>query len=153
MTQASRDPAADWRAITLELSHVDQQHAKLHEALADLKAKAVRGVARGELEKCINFLRDYANFHFLTEERLMLDHAYPGDAYRAHIAEHKAFLRTVKTLFERFGASAEPAAMAETIQAEMANWLTEHITKVDQKLLDFIRQRERALQTGSPTKT
>ena len=53
-----------------------------------------------EPETVINELRDYTNYHFETERKLMADQGYPGAA--SHLEAHGQFARSILEFQHRF---------------------------------------------------
>ncbi len=81
------------------------------------------------LTKDINRLLEYAYFHFLSEEKQMLQFNYEG--YAEHKAEHDAFTAKVKDWKDRI------ANDKLLLYLEMTNflkrWLIDHILESDKK--------------------
>lgn len=129
----------DWRAVEMELSQVEAQHRKLFEMIGTLQGKLATGATKGDVSQALQFLHDYAQFHFLNEERLMYEYRYDNRAYWDHVKEHKAFAQQFEQLSNRFRQGGDGAALMDAVKRQLVSWLEEHIKKVDRKLLDFLK--------------
>ena len=130
----------EWEnSLSVGIGLIDKQHRMLIKHLNDM-ARAVESL-RGptEIAKTLDFLVDYTNFHFATEEEHMAASSYP------HIEEHKAKHREFKTTLEHLGEDFEEEgatpALAASIETLLFNWLVSHIRADDVRFGVFLTSR------------
>ena len=114
-------------AVGVEL--IDEQHKMLIEKMNDI-TKAVemhRGVPK--IIKTLDFMIEYTDFHFGTEEKHMIAQEYPG--YEAHKAQHEEFRKMVSDLEMDFQEEGVTESLAEAISTFLFNWLVNHIKGID----------------------
>jgi hemerythrin len=125
-------------AVGVEL--IDEQHKMLIDKMNDI-TKAVemnRGVPK--ILKTLDFMIEYTDFHFDTEEKHMLAQEYPG--YEAHKAQHEEFKRMVRTLEEDFEEEGVTESLAEAISTFLFNWLVNHIKGIDVQFGKFLDEKD-----------
>lgn len=133
MSEASRTGSAAEGVATM-----DREHA-LELGIVRALQKALRDgdlVAAGEL---IERLDAVTEAHFLAEQLLMRQHAYP--AYEAHQQEHDRLIGELRELRARIdaGSLAAPAVEAEALE----RWLVAHMASEDHALAGFLESSAR----------
>ncbi|MGR3176373.1 MAG: hemerythrin domain-containing protein [Candidatus Scalindua sp.] len=88
---------------------------ELYNAMADGKGKEV-------LERILDNLASYANFHFAAEKTEMVKHKYPD--YEAHRGKHQAMLGKV--------------TLTNEVSDFLSDWLNKHIVGTDQQYSSFM---------------
>lgn len=124
-------------------SGVDEQHAKLFNAINQLHEAMQAGHAREELGRILAFLRLYTVKHFADEEALMEASAFPG--LLRHRQLHQQFTARVADLERQH--TAGQMALSLTIFRFLKDWLATHIDQEDRRVVDHLRtweSRERA---------
>ena len=122
---------------------VDEQHAKLFNAINQLHEAMQAGQAREELGRILAFLRLYTVKHFADEEALMEASAFPG--LLRHRQLHQQFTARVADLERQH--TAGQMALSLTIFRFLKDWLTTHIDQEDRRVVGHLRtweSRERA---------
>jgi hemerythrin-like metal-binding protein len=114
---------------------VDEQHRALYALVNDLNASAVLGADKAMLEHSLDRIARYATTHFESEQRLMVQTAYPESG--AHIAIHNEFRDNVTDLIAEFREGGNTSA--SQLAAIMETWLSEHITEHDRPLVAHVR--------------
>ena len=118
---------------------IDQQHQLLIGRIQELSDAIRNYQGGGEVAKTLDFLMDYTDFHFGTEERHMRALEYPGlQKNREKHAEFKQTLKNLGSDFEEEGATSD---LADSIDQLLGHWFVEHIKNVDQKLGDFLEEQ------------
>lgn len=87
-------------------------------------------------------LLDYSEAHFLSEQILMREHAYPG--YQAHVAEHDHLLDQLRRMtleWER-----DDVAVVDRRAARIEDWLLAHMRTTDHSLEQYLVE----LKAGAP---
>ena len=118
---------------------IDQQHQMLIGRIQEL-SEAIRNYqGGGEIAKTLDFLMDYVNFHFGTEERHMRALDYPG--LDEHLEKHQEYKETLTNLGRDFEEEGATNDLADSIDRLLGHWFVEHIKNVDQKLGDFLEEK------------
>lgn len=114
---------------------IDAQHKKLVSLLNELCAAMGSGRSSAVLGTILEQLVNYTKEHFLAEEAVMKECAFPG--FVAHKAEHDALAGKILKL------QAELRAGTVGISIELLDflkeWLTHHILESDKKYAPFVR--------------
>ena len=130
--------AIEWKAnLATGNEEIDNQHKELFSRFNRLLEACSRGKGKGEVGNLLSFLGDYVKSHFATEERLQVQHDYPG--YRDHKRMHDDFIGSLKKIQDEF--NAEGAGIAVVIQTNkmIVDWLVKHISGTDKELASFLR--------------
>ena len=124
---------------SLGIQAIDAQHKGFFAAAHRLYDAILNCEGEMLVEESVEFLRDYANRHFQTEESFMAKHAYP------HLDQHKKlhteFLEVLDGLvddLELFGPSQHLADRALEISQD---WLINHIIEEDTQYAQYIQDR------------
>ncbi len=96
-------------------------------ALPDLSTDAV--------EERIQFLANYAQMHFDSEERLLEEIHYPD--LEAHRVNHRLFREQIALIQQAYHANPTPA-LAEKLLAMTQDWLKEHVLSEDMKYKAYV---------------
>ncbi len=118
---------------------IDQQHKMLLKHLAELSEAVGGHHGSSEIAGTLDFLVDYTDFHFSTEEKHMKANDYSG--FEQHLALHEEFKRTLANLGEDFREEGATPSLAEAINTLLINWFLKHIEVVDQKLCTFLCEK------------
>jgi hemerythrin len=126
--------------IATDIIDVDKQHQELFEHCNRFFTAVEKGSGSDELARIAGFLRDYAQFHFKTEEgyfdRLLLSH----DALRNGNKEaHQAFLRDLAEFETDIRSANDRDKLCRELTKWLANWLVLHITRLDCELGKALR--------------
>jgi hemerythrin len=122
-------------SVSVEL--IDDQHKMLIEHINNF-AKAVQSQqGPTEIAETLNFLIDYADFHFSMEERNMKAHNYPE--YGVHKAKHEEFKTILAYMESEFRDDGPTAILAESIDTLLVNWLFKHIRVTDVEFGAFLK--------------
>ncbi|MCX7592090.1 MAG: bacteriohemerythrin [Kiritimatiellae bacterium] len=131
-------PNAWTKDLATGLRVIDAQHRQYFARVARLQNACLSCDPDDEIERALDFVTDYAEFHFATEERLMDKHDYPGAS--GHKRKHEGFRREVAQLRERFKKAGSNQIRLE-LTGMLVDWLRNHIPTVDAKLVEFIRSK------------
>ncbi len=77
----------------IKVMEMDTHHKKLVEIANSIIENMRYGTDQGSLEKAVDSLIEYTEYHFSTEENLMKSYGYP--AFQEHQKKHKALVRQV----------------------------------------------------------
>ncbi len=118
---------------------IDEQHKMLLSRLSELSEAVSSRQGSGRIVGTLDFLSDYVDFHFGTEERHMLENNYP--AYTEHKAAHEEFKATLARLSDDFEEEGATTGLADSINTLLINWFLKHIRATDQELGRFCNER------------
>jgi len=116
---------------------IDDQHKMLLKHLAEFSEAVAAHHGPGEIAGTLDFLVDYMDFHFKTEEKHMRANSYPG--LEPHLKEHVKFTRTLANLGEDFREEGATASLAEAINTMLINLFLKHIEAIDQQFGAFLK--------------
>jgi len=134
--------ALPWNeSLSVGVAEIDAQHRELFGRVDRLLEASLRS-DWSEVGPLLAFLRDYAAVHFEAEERLMLEHRYPG--YHLHKAEHDRFARGLRAMEAELAASGPTGDLARRVERSVAEWLRDHVYLTDTALGRFVRGLEEA---------
>lgn len=121
------------------IDRIDDQHKILVNTLNEANARLAVNVNRELLEQITRDLLSYALYHFETEESLMREYDYTGQApedAEKHQQEHRRFSQQVVAL--RDGLRDDRLVTREELLSFLNNWLLDHILNTDQQLAEFL---------------
>jgi hemerythrin len=87
----------------------------------------------------LDFLIDYTELHFTTEESLMRESGYPD--LDDHRAKHEELRRAVADLGDDFEEEGSTYALGEAVETLLGNWLIDHIQSTDQFFGAYVRDK------------
>jgi hemerythrin-like metal-binding protein len=115
----------------LGIKEIDEQHQQYFRVLNRIEEMLEKKEAdREELQEEVGELADYAFYHFATEEKYLKE--YDCSVTAVHIQLHDVYREKMRVYLEasRKG-NVDVQAMTAEIAEFAANWLTDHILKVD----------------------
>ncbi|BBD07406.1 bacteriohemerythrin [Desulfovibrio ferrophilus] len=135
----------------LEIDEIDEQHKGffdlcMKQALLCDRARKGEAISVRNIIKAIFALRNYAFYHFHTEEGLIVKYRYPG--VYGHLRKHDLFLQKLMEFSEELEgyiahqdteASESFLDLADRISAYATTWWGEHIVEVDKQYAQHIR--------------
>lgn len=127
-----------WKdSLLVGVPAIDSEHRKLVKAIEDLMEACTKGQGRATIEKTLNFVIDYTKQHFIDEERIQAQFAYPG--LTAHKQIHANFAATVAGLKNDFDRNGPSLALTANLNKNLVEWLVKHISIEDKKIGEHIR--------------
>lgn len=126
-------------SLSVGVDLIDEQHKMLIKRISDLHEAVSTSMAAGGIAQTLDFLVDYTDFHFSTEEKHMEKHDYPGMA--DHLKAHKEFKTTLGNLTEDFQEEGATQQLADSVDTFLFKWLVKHIKLVDQELGRFVTEK------------
>jgi len=124
-------------SLSVNIDAIDDQHKVLVDMINGLHEAMRTGKGVKVLEKLVDGLKNYTVDHFATEERLMVQHKYPG--YLAHKKEHEKFVAKVLEFENAFIHGT--ASLTMDVMRFLKDWLVGHIKGVDKKYGPFFNER------------
>jgi hemerythrin len=126
-------------SLEIGVAEIDAQHRSLFERAGRFAAAVQAREPQDRLEELFAFLVEYALEHFAAEERYMREMGYPQLAQ--HIQEHAQFKRRLAALVPQWNAEGGSQALLMTVLEFLDSWLTEHVTRSDQRIAEHARSR------------
>jgi hemerythrin len=130
-------------SLSVGIRLIDEQHKMLIQRLQALLHAIETYQSVNEIVKTLDFLIEYTNFHFSTEEKHMNETKYPGLKY--HQTQHEEFKATLRNLTVDFEEDGATRALAESVNTFLMNWLVKHIKAVDVQFGTFLMEKDLTL--------
>ena len=132
-------PFVEWEARYLVgVEQFDVHHKHLVDLLNGAHEIFVsKRVQDGELQRILEDLTEYSNYHFSLEENWMVQVGFPK--YKEHILEHKRFIYKLYEFNRQF--KDDRAHLTLEIVSFLRRWLLDHILNADAEYAAFIRKR------------
>lgn len=126
-------------SLSVGIDLIDEQHKMLIQKIQDLSeaVSAARGLEK--ILQTLEFMIDYTEFHFGTEEKHMTELGYPGT--EEHKQRHKEFVSTLNHMVEDFEEDGATEALSTSINTFLINWLIKHIKLIDCKFGEFLQEK------------
>lgn len=134
--------------LSVSVEEIDEQHRELLEQLDRFLAAALRGEARQKMKNLVEFLLQYVDLHFRTEEYFMVKYQYP--AYIAHKKEHERLTEAVRKTAFQIRTGRPTRDMVVELGSQMGHWVAEHIQRMDKRLGMFLKSLGRRLDSSVP---
>jgi hemerythrin len=125
--------------LSVGIGLIDEQHKIWIQRLNDISAAIDSRQGPREIAKTLDFLAEYTDFHFATEEKHMAANNYPGLA--DHQKKHEELKGTLANLVEDFREEGATHILADFIETFLRNWLTGHIRDTDLQFGVFLRNK------------
>ena len=125
-------------ALAVGIEEIDGQHRELFRR-AELFLGSFETCSRQEIGVLLSYLRFYVVTHFGSEEAWMRDAAYPD--YAAHKKQHDAFLKDLLALSSENERRGGPGLQPARVAAFLGDWLTEHVSRTDLALAQWLLAR------------
>ena len=127
--------------IDTRIEVIDAQHKELFRIGRDVEQLVITGCVNISSERLLNViceLREYAAYHFYTEEEIMEKYNYEG--LEEHKKMHEYYMgRIVAIDCKKLGQ--DPLEQMKLIKDEIISMVFEHMLVEDHKMADAIRPR------------
>ncbi len=120
---------------------IDTQHKNIITRINEFLDAVSQGRGKKEIEKAIKILDEFANTHFETENKYMLQYKYPD--YKLHKAQHEKYINVIDSLKIEYDIKVLSPDFVKKIKTVLLSYLRDHIEKFDKSLADFLRQSKR----------
>ena len=116
---------------------IDAQHKEWIGKIDELLISCEKGDGKVKAIKTLEYMADYANFHFAEEEKLQADVAYPG--LEEHKEKHAEFRKAVDELHDMLEEEEGPSAeFVEAVKKNVVDWVINHIKSFDCSVATYI---------------
>jgi hemerythrin len=130
----------EWdESLAVGIDLIDGQHKMLIQRLNEVSEAIEMNQGEGTIAKTLDFLIDYTNFHFSSEEKQMTEQNYPGLDLQKQ--QHEEFRESLKQFEEDFKEDGATQSLAYHIKDFLFNWLVRHIKDVDHKFGEFVNKK------------
>ena len=120
-----------------EIGHdrIDAEHKIFLGLIADFQQASSQEHSRERLIRILNEVEKYADFHFVSEENIMIDVAYPEKEHHAML--HRDLLTRLKDQSNQFRIG---HVDAEEVFEFLFQWFAIHTSNEDKKLVSYIQK-------------
>jgi len=115
-------------------ARIDFEHQVFLDLVRQFAADSDAGIAPEHLSRTASEIFKYADFHFYSEESLMLRVGYPE--YRQHHALHALLLKELRGYLDSM---ALDATRSEEMASFLYDWFVSHTLAEDTKLADYVK--------------
>jgi len=129
-------PTIAWsNKFLIGIERIDFEHQIFANLINTLAEKIAADADRLSLMRTVREITKYAEFHFVSEENIMLECKYPGLKRHAEIHEELLHTLTVKVMSLCAG-EITPADLVEFL----VNWFVAHTTHEDLRISTYCRE-------------
>jgi hemerythrin len=112
---------------------IDAEHHIFLDLIVEFDSLATLGASKDKLVRALKEIGKYAEFHFLSEENLMIDSNYPDLEH--HIKLHRILVASLED--QHFKLVAEVTGPSQVFDF-LFQWFALHTSTEDKKLVSFI---------------
>ena len=121
-------------------AEIDGQHKEWIDRINKLLSGCEGCGCKVEAVKMLDYMADYAEFHFQAEEKLQEEVEYPG--IEEHKKKHDEFRKAVGELYEMLQEEEGPSpAFVEAVRKNVVQWLIGHIKSFDVSVASYINMK------------
>jgi hemerythrin len=130
----------EWNSsLSVGVNEIDEQHMMMIYRVKELSEAVDKKRDPSFLFGTMNFMIEYTDHHFGTEEKYMLEYKYPE--YESHKTKHEQFKQSLKNMAHELLKKGATPELAERVNVFSVNWLIDHIMSVDKKMGAFLSKR------------
>ncbi len=122
-------------SLSVQIEEIDEQHKQLLGLMNDLFDAMKKGEGRSVLEKTLDGLLEYTEYHFSAEEKYMREFDY--DEYEQHKNEHDALREEV--LHYRNQLTSDRVTL--DLLGFLWNWIQTHVKQTDKRYAPFFQEK------------
>lgn len=116
---------------------IDAQHKEWIDKINALLECCEKTSGKREALKMLEYMAEYAEFHFVEEEKLQEEVGYPG--LEEHKEKHEGFKKAVDELHEMLEDEEGPSQkFVDALNANVVNWVYDHIKTFDCSVATYI---------------
>ncbi|HEX9402335.1 MAG TPA: bacteriohemerythrin [Anaeromyxobacter sp.] len=121
------------------IDEIDAQHRELFGRVNALLESSRSHRSREEVVRLLEFLGSYVVDHFASEERMMVEGAYPK--LEGHRAEHRQLVKELEILRHELKSEGPSAIFVIRVGNRVTEWLREHIYRTDRLLGEWLKHQ------------
>lgn len=126
-------------SLSVGVDSIDTQHKGIFTRADNLMNAMSQGNGRDDIGSVVSFLEDYAVWHFVEEENIMLKHYYTS--YTKHKKEHGQFIKDFTSIKEEYHTNGVSSYLVIQVQSKVCDWLRTHIVNEDTKIGEFLKAK------------
>lgn len=132
-----------WKeSLKIGVEEVDKQHKELFNRLNKF-LKIVRNqdtteIDMGKVEETLNFMGEYVDVHFKSEEAIQKKYNYPG--YEEHREIHENFKQEIREFKQEFEEKDFDEELLMEFSGRLLTWLINHVASEDQKIAEYVTE-------------
>lgn len=134
------DMTIDQAPATRDSVSIDKEHQVQIGMLDALCTLIENGDAQAKIQEMLDQLISYSEIHFMSEQLLMRNYAYPE--YDDHVHDHEAMVEHLTKIKDSF-TSGQKNLVLDTA-SEMKNFLIGHINSRDQAFTNYLNNMRSA---------
>jgi hemerythrin-like metal-binding protein len=132
-------PRMQWdESLSLGIPLIDDQHKTWIQRLNSLSEAIGARVGLSEAANTLDFLIEYTDFHFGTEEREMAASGYPGAL--EHRQKHQDLKNTLTGLLQDYEEDGATHRLVTAVDTFLQTWLIRHIREVDTRFARYLKE-------------
>lgn len=108
---------------------IEQQHLMFVQKIEQFKQAINDNQSDAEINRMYNFMRDYAKYHFIEEEKLMAEAKYPK--LTQHVAMHDDFVSRLIEMKIKLDSNGATQELYIELVNFVENWHEQHINGAD----------------------
>jgi hemerythrin len=137
MEEGNNMEKIEWdESFSIGVDLIDGQHKMLIQRLSEVSEAIEMSQGEGSIAKTLDFLIDYTDFHFSSEEKQMAERNYPHLEHQKQ--QHEEFRKSLRQFEQDFKEDGATQSLANHIRDFLYNWLIRHIKDVDHKFGEFL---------------
>lgn len=130
-----------WKdSYCVNIEVVDIQHKELFNILDKCYDLLLKSKDKDNYDEVISILlnlKEYAIYHFKTEEKFMKENNY--SKFLSHKFAHDSFIEKINT-FDPYSVDKDTTTSLKNILEFVSQWIKNHILDVDMKILQYIKK-------------
>ena len=133
-------------SLAIGVKLIDDQHSMLIQRLNDMTHAVESAQGPKEVARTLQFLIEYTDYHFKTEEKHMRETNFPG--LEGQINAHEEFKKTLTDLEGDFTEEGATESLAGAIDTLLVNWLKDHIRSKDLEFGTYLQEKSIVIEEG-----
>ncbi|HHZ01837.1 MAG TPA: hemerythrin family protein [Tissierellia bacterium] len=129
------------KTLEVGVTLIDEQHKKWFEKADQLFEAGKQGKSKEYIVQMFDFLEEYTKTHFKDEEKYMLSIKYPE--YNQQKQMHEGFIKKLTELRKEYESAGANITVIIGANQFILDWLTNHISKADKKIGDYVRSMDK----------
>jgi hemerythrin len=121
-------------SFVLNIPEIDKQHKKFFDLFEEVSAEYQKKDPE-ELDKLLNELEQYLEYHFRDEEQFMKEHNY--EEYETHKKQHEFFIKRIEEMRQEY--EYLNPMLFDKISAFIKKWFVSHILHKDVAYKDALQ--------------
>ena len=129
----------EWRQnFSVGISEIDDQHKKILSIINDLYKVGNSNLKKDDLVSTIKTLKEYADYHFRTEQKYFDMYKYPKK--QEHLGSHNYYIDKVNNLEKKCLDSLNNNNLLAELMEFLASWWIGHIQKEDMEYSLYFKE-------------